>query len=160
MNRPAPVNYSMQALADLATHDRRFPLAADKERSSFRHETQRSADSQLSFINVTLKGLMLLRIVLLGSSLAVALAQPVRAQDGAAIYKSKCATCHGPNGVGDTPAGRSMKVTSLKAASVQKKSDVKLTKIISGGSPKMPAYGKQLSTADIAAVIAFIRTMK
>jgi mono/diheme cytochrome c family protein len=53
-----------------------------------------------------------------------------------------------------------MKVTSLKAASVQKKSDLKLTKIISSGSLKMPSYGKQLSTADIAAVVTFIRTMK
>jgi cytochrome c6 len=114
----------------------------------------------LSFINVTLKRLMLLRIVLFGSSLAIALTQPVGAQDGAAIYKSKCATCHGPNGEGDTPTGRSMKVTSLKAAVVQKKSDTKLIQIISAGSRKMPAYGRQLSSADIKAVVTFIRTMK
>ena len=80
--------------------------------------------------------------------------------DGAATYKAKCALCHGANGAGDTPSGKSMKVRDLRSDAVQKQTDVELTKVISGGKGKMPPYGKQLSTAEIEAVIAFIRTLK
>ena len=80
--------------------------------------------------------------------------------DGAATYKAKCALCHGPNGAGDTPSGKSMKVRDLRSDAVQKQTDIELTKVISGGKGKMPPYGKQLSTAEIEAVIAFVRTLK
>ena len=80
--------------------------------------------------------------------------------DGAAVYKAKCAMCHGPNGSGDTPTGKSLKVRDLRSAEVQKQTDVELTKVIAGGKGKMPPYGKQLSTPEIEAVIAFVRTLK
>jgi len=82
------------------------------------------------------------------------------AADGAALYKSKCATCHGPDGSGQTTVGKSMKIRDLRSAEVQKQTDVELTKVISGGKGKMPAYGKQMSTPDIEALIAHIRTLK
>jgi mono/diheme cytochrome c family protein len=82
------------------------------------------------------------------------------AADGAAIYKAKCALCHGANGSGDTPSGKSMKVKDLRSDSVQKQTDLELTKVISGGKGKMPPYGKQLSNDDIKALIGFIRTLK
>ena len=80
--------------------------------------------------------------------------------DGAAIYKAKCASCHGADGSGSTPVGKTMKVRDLRSAEVQKQTDLELTKIISGGKGKMPAYGKQLSEADVASLIAHIRTLK
>jgi mono/diheme cytochrome c family protein len=80
--------------------------------------------------------------------------------DGAATYKAKCALCHGANGGGDTPSGKAMKVKDLRSDTVQKQTDLELTKTISGGKGKMPAYGKQLTTDDIKALIAFIRTLK
>src|ERR1044071_9079202 len=80
--------------------------------------------------------------------------------DGAATYKAKCALCHGANGAGDTPSGKAMKVKDLRSDAVQKQTDIELTKTISGGKGKMPAYGKQLSTDDIRALIAYIRTLK
>jgi len=43
---------------------------------------------------------------------------------------------------------------------VQKQTDIELTKIISGGKGKMPAYGKKMSEADVAALIATIRSLK
>jgi mono/diheme cytochrome c family protein len=84
----------------------------------------------------------------------------VFASDGAALYKAKCATCHGPDGSGGTPMGKSLKVRDLRSDAVQKQTDIELTKVISGGKGKMPPYGKQLSNADIAAIIAYIRTLK
>jgi cytochrome c6 len=92
---------------------------------------------------------------------ALLLALPaIAASDGAALYKAKCATCHGTDGSGQTPAGKSLKLRDLRSDEVQKQTDIELTKIISGGKGKMPAYGKQLSTADVEALIAHLRTLK
>lgn len=100
------------------------------------------------------------RTMVILATLILVIAVPAMASDGAALYKTSCTTCHGANGAGDTPAGKAMKVRDLKAAEVQKQTDVELTKVISGGKGKMPAYGKKMSTADIQAVIAYVRTLK
>lgn len=100
------------------------------------------------------------RSLILVVLLAVSLALPVFASDGAALYKAKCTSCHGADGSGQTPVGKSMKLRDLRSAEVQTQTDVELTKILSGGKGKMPAYGKQMSSADIAALIAHIRTLK
>jgi mono/diheme cytochrome c family protein len=96
------------------------------------------------------------------AALLLLAALPVMAAgpDGAALYTAKCALCHGPDGGGQTPAGKTMKARDLRSAEVQKQTDIELTKIISGGKGKMPAYGKQMSTAEIEALIAHIRTLK
>jgi len=72
-------------------------------------------------------------------------------------YKSKCATCHGPDGKGATSIGKSMKIRDLSSADVQKQSDTDLQKIISDGKGKMPAYKAKLSVADVSSLVAFIR---
>ncbi len=43
------------------------------------------------------------------------LAAPLRAQDAPALFKSKCAACHGPDGSGNVPMGKTLGVTDLKA---------------------------------------------
>ena len=50
------------------------------------------------------------------------------AEDGAALYKSKCAACHGADGAGK-PA---MKAPSLISADEKKKSDADLATAITG----------------------------
>jgi len=93
--------------------------------------------------------------------LALSLALPVfAADDGTAIFKSKCAMCHGPDGSGSTPMGKSMKMRDLRSPEVQKQTDIQLTDLIAGGKGKMPAYGKKLTTSEIQAVIAHLRTLK
>jgi len=99
------------------------------------------------------------RTILILAVLALLIALPMAAADAAALYKP-CAVCHAANGSGATPAGKSMKVRDLRSAAVQKQTDVELTKVIAGGKGKMPAYGKKMSTADIKALIAHIRTLK
>ena len=80
------------------------------------------------------------------------------AAPGAAdTYKSKCATCHGPDGKGQTTIGKSMKVQDLSSAEVQKQSDADLQKIVTDGKGKMPAYKTKLSVADISSLVAYIR---
>ena len=80
--------------------------------------------------------------------------------DGAAIYKAKCAMCHGADGAGQTPMGKNMKLRHLGSAEVQKQTDAELVKWIADGKGKMPAYKGKLTPADIDAVVAFIRTLK
>lgn len=80
--------------------------------------------------------------------------------DGAALYKSKCAMCHGPDGAGQTPMGKNMKLRDLRSADVQKQTDAELAKWIADGKGKMPAYKSKMSAEEISALVAFIRTLK
>lgn len=101
------------------------------------------------------------RIVLALAILAMLLAPLAAfAADGAAVYKAKCASCHGPDGKGETAIGKSMKLRSFASADVQKTTDADLTKIISDGKGKMPAYKGKLSADEIKALVAYIRTLK
>ena len=82
------------------------------------------------------------------------------AADGAAVYKAKCASCHGQTGAGDTGIGKSLKLRDFSTADVQKQSDADLTTVISKGKGKMPAYDGKLTADEIKAVVATIRTFK
>ena len=93
--------------------------------------------------------------------LAVSLGSPALVlADGPALYKAKCAACHGPDGSGSTAVGKSLKVSSLGSADVQKLTDAELSKAIADGKGKMPAYGKKLTAEEIQSLVAVIRTMK
>jgi mono/diheme cytochrome c family protein len=101
------------------------------------------------------------RTVLLFAIVAMMLAPLAAfAADGAAVYKAKCATCHGPDGKGETSIGKSMKLRSLGSADVQKATDADLPKVISDGKGKMPAYKGKLSDDEIKGVVAFLRSLK
>lgn len=90
----------------------------------------------------------------------VLLAMPALAgDDSAAVYKAKCAMCHGADGAGQTPMGKNMKIRDLRSPEVQKLTDKELTALIADGKGKMPAYKSKLSAAEIAGQVALIRTM-
>ena len=76
------------------------------------------------------------------------------------LYSTKCAVCHGATGKGDTPAGKSMGVTSFADATVAAKSDAELRATIEKGKNKMPAYGKSLKPEEIQRLVAYIRSLK
>jgi mono/diheme cytochrome c family protein len=90
--------------------------------------------------------------------LIVLFALPLFAEDGPALYKAKCAGCHGATGAGDTSVGKSLKVMPLSNADVQKLSDADLQKVITAGKGKMPAIGKAFTAEQIKALIAVIRS--
>ena len=92
-------------------------------------------------------------------TLTVLVAAPLMA-DGAATFKAKCAMCHGPDGTGQTPTGKMMKVKDLGSAEVQKLTDAELTKIISDGKGKMPVFKGKLTPAEITEVVGAIRKFK
>jgi mono/diheme cytochrome c family protein len=91
---------------------------------------------------------------------AAMLFSSVQAQDkSATTFKQKCATCHGPDGKADTPAGKSMKVRSFSDPETKKMSDDELAAVIEKGKNKMPAYGKSMNADDIKALVAYIRSL-
>lgn len=81
------------------------------------------------------------------------------AADGAAIYKAKCASCHGADGSGQTPIGKTMKLRDLRSPEVQKQSDKELYDWIAEGKGKMPAYKNKLSEAEINALVTHMRDL-
>ena len=81
------------------------------------------------------------------------------ASDGPALYKAKCAACHGADGSGQTPMGKSMKLRDLRSPEVQKQSDKELYAVTADGKGKMPAYKTKLSEADINALVAHMRAL-
>lgn len=88
------------------------------------------------------------------------LAAPAKSDDkSAATYKQKCAACHGPDGKGDTPAGKSTKVRSFADTEVAKQSDEELAGVVEKGKNKMPAYGKSLKPEEIKGLVAYIRSL-
>jgi cytochrome c6 len=89
-------------------------------------------------------------------AIVVVLSLPLsaHAQDASALYKSKCAMCHGADGA--KAAGH-----DLSGADVQKKSDADIAAVITDGkAPKMPKYGDKLKPEEIKGLVAYIRTLK
>jgi mono/diheme cytochrome c family protein len=71
--------------------------------------------------------------------------------------KAKCASCHGPDGKGETAAGKATKTRDLCSADVKKEADAVWTDIILKGKNKMPAYDKKIADAEVKDVIAYTR---
>ncbi len=99
----------------------------------------------------------------LGLAVAITVALPsgvhAAANKGEATFKAKCAGCHGPDGKGETAMGKMMHLKSLGSADVQKLSDAKLRETITNGKPPMPAFGHQLSKAQIGELVSYLRTL-
>ena len=95
----------------------------------------------------------------LAAVLAVVLAAaPALAEDGAALFKAKCASCHGVDGKGNTPVGKALKVKPLAGT---KLSAAQVEKVAEEGRPgtKMMAI-KGLSAEQYRAIAAHVKTLK
>jgi len=82
------------------------------------------------------------------------------ADDGASLYKTKCAACHGADATGKPAA----KIPSLVSDDAKKLSDEDLNDAIAnGGKAKKPGHTfsqKGLSPDQIKMVIAYIRDLQ
>ena len=74
------------------------------------------------------------------------------AQDGATLFKTKCAMCHGDQGQGKPPAFPKLAGTTKDVTAV-------LTK---GGEAKTPHINPMstLTPAQVSAIAAFVKTLK
>lgn len=86
-------------------------------------------------------------------SLACLVSVPLfAAEDGAALFKAKCAACHGPD-------GKKMAKADLSAAAIQGKTDADLEKFVAE-NPKHNFKTKGVNDEQIKAIVAFLRTLK
>jgi len=94
---------------------------------------------------------------LLALFLVVMLVTPTaQADDAAAVYKAKCAMCHGPDGAG-TSTGKAMGAGDLRADTTQKKTDAQLIEATTNGQKKMPAFKGKLTDEQIKDLVKYIR---
>ncbi len=83
------------------------------------------------------------------------------AEAGKAVFEKKCAACHGKEGEGKPALAKTLNVElrHLGSKEVQGKTDEELRKESVDGTGKMKPV-KGLSEADIANLVAFLRTLK
>jgi mono/diheme cytochrome c family protein len=94
-------------------------------------------------------------------AVAIALCTPAKADDkSAALFKEKCAACHGPDGSGNTPTGKALSVPDLRSDEVQKQTDAQVIDATANGKgKKMPAYKGKLTDDQIKQLVGYIREL-
>jgi len=99
-------------------------------------------------------GKMLIAFLAIALCAYFALPQSASADDGAAVYKTKCSACHGAEGQGKV--GPALKGTSL--------SEEQIAGVLAkGDAAKKPPHAKPmngLSEDQAKAVAAFVKTLK
>ena len=77
------------------------------------------------------------------------------ADDGASVYKTKCAACHGADAVGKPAA----KIPSLVGDDAKKLSDADLEKAITE-KPKHAGVAKSLTPDQVKMLVSYIRSVQ
>ncbi len=93
-------------------------------------------------------------ILFLVVALSLWLALPAFAADGGAVFKTKCAGCHGPEGQGKV--GPKLAGTSLSADDIS-------NLLTNGNDARKPPHKKamsSLSADDVKAVAEYVKTLK
>ncbi|HXW04077.1 MAG TPA: c-type cytochrome [Vicinamibacterales bacterium] len=84
---------------------------------------------------------------------------------GRAVFKEKCAKCHGPGGLGDGPdadpdARPDMDLTNPRRAD-RNPDGVVFYKVWNGRRrPKMPAFSEELTEQQVWTVVAYVQTLR
>lgn len=145
----------------LKTGSNRYDMATGPMAEEVKNSSQRWTDADLKAVAVYLKES--------GHDSGAQAPEPIKADDssmkaGKAIYADRCSACHTPNGMGqqglfprlaDSPLINSGNATSLihvvLAGSRPVDTDAAPT------APGMPSFGDNLSDADVANVVTYIR---
>jgi cytochrome c6 len=101
----------------------------------------------------------IVRLVAPAIGILFVLVAPLRAQDAPALYKSKCAACHGEDGKGTTAAGVKLGAHDFASPDVQKETDAQLIDIVTNGKNKMPAYKGKLTDDQIKGLVGYVREL-
>jgi mono/diheme cytochrome c family protein len=97
---------------------------------------------------------------LLGSVRAGAAAAAASGNDpGQSTFEAHCATCHAPDGSGDTVVGKSAKIPDLRSPAVQTQPDMQLADVIANGKGLMPGFKSSLSKDEIDALVKHVHQL-
>lgn len=99
-------------------------------------------------------------LIAFAGAVMICAATPAHAQAGADTYKAKCMMCHSADGSGSSPAGKSMGAIPFSSPALVKASNADLIAATTNGKRKMPAYKGKLTDPQIAAVVAYVRTLQ
>ncbi|HYJ92931.1 MAG TPA: cytochrome c [Pyrinomonadaceae bacterium] len=80
-------------------------------------------------------------------------------RSGAVVYAQNCARCHGTDGRAQTRKGRETDAVDLTSDDWTPDT-ARDTRIVTNGKKSMPAFGRRLSSAQIGAVVQYIRRFK
>jgi cbb3-type cytochrome c oxidase subunit III len=80
---------------------------------------------------------------------------------GRAVYSANCGRCHGADGQGHTRMAEMVEPPDLSDPAWQRaRGDSRMIASVANGRGGMPAFKKKLSRADIAASVAYVRTLR
>ena len=86
------------------------------------------------------------------------------ARKGNAVYEKNCVLCHGPQGRGDGPVGKTINppAADFTSAASKKKTDAELLATIETGRPPtaMVGWKGQLSESEIQDVLAYVKSLR
>lgn len=80
------------------------------------------------------------------------------ADEVAALYKTKCASCHAADGSG-SPIGKKMGARDFHDPELAKQTDQQLNDAIAKGKNKMPKYDGKLTAGQIKQLVAYVREL-
>ena len=84
-----------------------------------------------------------------------------QAERGRAVYEANCVRCHGADGAGRTRLAEVVEPPDMTDPAWQRKrSSARMIASVSNGLGQMPAFKKKLSRQEIAAAVAYVRTLK
>lgn len=99
-------------------------------------------------------------LILLALSVAVSAEQAAKPSKGEAIFKSKCASCHGIDAKAATKVGKMMQTPDLtKTPWKHGSTQADVEKITCQGFKKMPKFEGKLTAEEITAVSEHLRTL-
>jgi len=82
--------------------------------------------------------------------------------DAKKLFVDLCAPCHGQAGAGNGPAASAFNprpASFADPAFQAARADTQLVRVIAEGKPPMPAFGQQLSSAQIKALVTYLRQL-
>jgi cbb3-type cytochrome c oxidase subunit III len=83
-----------------------------------------------------------------------------QSERGREVYADRCARCHGSDGQGRTRMGEAVEPPDLSDPVWQRgRSTARMVASVTNGRGRMPAFKKKLSRQDIAASVAYVRTL-
>ena len=84
-----------------------------------------------------------------------------QAERGRAVYEAKCTRCHGADGAGRTRMGEIVEPPDMSDPAWQRRhGSARMVASVTNGLGQMPAFRKKLTRQEIAAAVAYVRTLK
>jgi mono/diheme cytochrome c family protein len=84
-----------------------------------------------------------------------------QAERGREVYTANCGRCHGADGAGRTRMAEIVEPPDMSDPAWQRqRSTSRMIASVANGRGQMPAFNKKLTRQEIAAAVAYVRTLK